>query len=519
MGLSVLHSRARVGIQAPPVTVEVHSGVGLPSLSIVGLPELAVRESKDRVRGALANSEFDFPAGRVTINLAPADLPKEGGRFDLPIALGILGASGQIRPEQLAAHEFIGELALSGELRPVDAVLPAALAARDAGRALVLPRANADEAALVTGLQVLPADRLVDVCEHLNGAAVLIPHLFREPEQARFSEPDLAEVRGQPHAKRALEVSAAGAHSLLFLGPPGTGKSMLAARLPGILPSLSEAEAVEVAAVHSVSQVAPAIAPAWRRRPFRAPHHTASAVALVGGGSNPRPGEISLAHRGVLFLDELPEFDRRVLEVLREPLESGQIQISRAARSAQFPARFQLIAAMNPCPCGYLGDQSGRCRCTQEQVSRYRARLSGPLLDRIDLHVEVPRLDVDQLHSGQLAQPESSAEVKERVQAARALAAARAGKPNAALEPREIERDCPLSKDGQQLMRQAMQRLSLSARAYHRILKVARTIADLDRAEAILPVHIGEAIGYRRLDRTTGPTSETAATRTGKARG
>lgn len=501
-------------MQAPPVTVEVHAGVGLPSLSIVGLPELAVRESKDRVRGALANSEFDFPSGRVTINLAPADLPKEGGRFDLPIALGILGASGQIRPEQLATHEFIGELALSGELRAVDAVLPAALAARDAGRALILPRANADEAALVSRLQVLPADRLVDVCEHLNGTAVLSPHLFREPEQALLSEPDLAEVRGQPHAKRALEVAAAGAHSLLFLGPPGTGKSMLAARLPGILPSLNESEAVEVAAVHSVSQLAPAITASWRRRPFRSPHHTASAVALVGGGSNPRPGEISLAHQGVLFLDELPEFDRRVLEVLREPLESGQIQISRAARSAQFPARFQLIAAMNPCPCGYLGDQSGRCRCTQEQVSRYRARLSGPLLDRIDLHVEMPRLDVNQWQTEQAAREESSAAVKKRVQAARARADARAGKPNAALEPREIERDCPLGTQAQQLMRQAMQRLSLSARAYHRVLKVARTIADLDHSETLLPAHIGEAIGYRRLDRATGPSSATTAANT-----
>lgn len=510
MGLSILHSRARVGIQAPAVTVEVHAGIGLPSLSIVGLPELAVRESKDRVRGALANSDFEFPAGRVTINLAPADLPKEGGRFDLPIALGILGASRQISPDRLASHEFIGELALSGELRPVDAILPAALAARDAGRALVLPRPNADEAALVSGLQVLPADRLVEVCEHLNGSEPLPTHQGLVPPAATSDAPDLADVCGQPHAKRALEVAAAGAHSLLFLGPPGTGKSMLAARLPGILPSLSEAEAIEVAAVHSVSPLSHGSAPLWRRRPFRAPHHTASAVALVGGGSNPRPGEISLAHQGVLFLDELPEFDRRVLEVLREPLESGQIQISRAARSAQFPARFQLIAAMNPCPCGYLGDQSGRCRCTQEQISRYRARLSGPLLDRIDLHVEVLRLDLDQLNARQRQRPETSAEVRERVQAARARAQVRAGKPNAALEPREIERDCPLSKAGRQLIHQAMRRLSLSARAYHRILKVARTIADLDRSDPILPAHLGEAIGYRRLDRAQTPSDTMA---------
>lgn len=533
MGLSILYSRARVGIQAPAVTVEVHAGIGLPSLSIVGLPELAVRESKDRVRGALANSDFEFPAGRVTINLAPADLPKEGGRFDLPIALGILGASRQINPDRLAAHEFIGELALSGELRPVDAILPAALAARDAGRALVLPRPNANEAALVTGLQVLPADRLVDVCEHLNGSTPLAAHRGYEPPAATLNAPDLAEVKGQPHAKRALEVAAAGGHSIIFLGPPGSGKSMLAARLPGILPILNEAEAIEVAAVHSVSQFSsqfssqlsnqhsPGSAPSWRQRPFRAPHHTASAAALVGGGSNPRPGEISLAHRGVLFLDELPEFDRRVLEVLREPLESGEIQISRAARSARFPACFQLIAAMNPCPCGYLGDEGGRCRCTQEQVSRYRARLSGPLLDRIDLHVEVPRLDLSHLQSGpdSSAQPESSAEVRERVQAARARATDRAGKANAALEPREIERDCRLSQDGQQLLRQAMQRLSLSARAYHRILKVARTIADLDHSDPILPVHLGEAIGYRRLDRAQAPATTLAAPTPTKGRG
>jgi len=501
MGLCVLHSRARDGIQAPEVTVEVHAGGGLPALSIVGLPELAVKESKDRVRGALVNARFEFPAGRVTINLAPADLPKEGGRFDLPVALGILGASGQIQTQRLGAHEFIGELALTGALRPVDAVLPAALAARAAGRALVLPRANAEEAALVSGLEILPAEHLLEVCEHLNGTAPLPPLAGAALRRQRCAYADLAEVRGQEHAKRALEIAAAGAHSLLFIGPPGTGKSMLATRLPGILPELTEDEALEAASIRSVSGRAPLEPARWRERPFRSPHHTASGVALVGGGSNPRPGEISLAHLGVLFLDELPEFDRRVLEVLREPLESGQIHISRAARQASFPARFQLVAAMNPCPCGYLGDQSGRCRCTADQVARYRARISGPLLDRIDLQIEVPRLPPERLSTDTPHDAETSAAVRRRVEQARSRAEARAGKPNAALGPAEIERDCRLDEVGRALLTQALQRLALSARAYHRILKAARTIADLAGSDPITPAHLSEAIGYRRLDR------------------
>ena len=504
MSLCVLHSRAREGIEAPAVTVEVHLAGGLPALSIVGLPEMAVKESKDRVRGALLNGHFQFPAGRVTINLAPADLPKEGGRFDLPIALGVLGASGQIRADGLSRIEMLGELALSGGLRPVTGVLPAALAARDAGRALILPVENADEAALVSGLTIHPADHLLQVCEHLNGTALLPPYERPDPGESAMEYPDLSEVRGQEQAKRALEIAAAGAHSLLFLGPPGTGKSMLANRLPGILPGMTEAEALEAAAVRSVSGREPFDPRNWRQRPFRAPHHTASGVALVGGGSNPRPGEISLAHRGVLFLDELPEFDRRVLEVLREPLESGHIHISRAARQAEFPAQFQLVAAMNPCPCGYLGDPSSRCRCTAEQVARYRARISGPLLDRIDLHVEVPRVPVSQLSAPETGSIETSCQVRARVEEARKRQLDRAGKPNQALSPSELEHSSPLDEPARRLMSQALQRLGLSARAYHRVLKVALTIADLAGSDRIEMRHLSEAIGYRRLDRT-GP--------------
>lgn len=500
MSLAVLRSRARTGVQAPLVTVEVHLARGLPALSIVGLPEMAVKESKDRVRGALLTSQFEFPAKRIIINLAPADLPKEGGRFDLAIALGILGASGQLPQLALDAHEFLGELALSGDLRPVHGVLPVALAARDAGRALIVPQENAAEAALVSGVRIFPAGHLLEVCAHLTGASPLVAYRETPPAGAAEAYPDLSEVRGQGHAKRAIEIAAVGGHSLLLAGPPGTGKSMLACRLPGILPSMTEVEALETAAVLSVSERG-FDASAWAVRPFRTPHHTASGVALVGGGSNPRPGEISLAHRGVLFLDELPEFDRRVLEVLREPLESGRITISRAARQAEFPARFQLVAAMNPCQCGYLGDPSGRCHCTADQIARYRGRISGPLMDRIDMHVEAPRLAPEELSGPLDPNAETSARIRARVERARNRQLLRAGKPNHALTSREIDQHCVLDPAGRGLMEQAMTRLGLSARAFHRVLKVARSIADLAGEEAIQVRHLSEAIGYRRFDR------------------
>ena len=497
MSLAVVHSRALTGIDAPPVTVEAHLGNGLPSFSIVGLPEAAVRESRDRVRGAILNSGFEFPARRITVNLAPADLPKEGARFDLAIALGILAASGQIPPPAPDRHVFLGELALGGALRPVHGVLPAAAALHGDGAELVVPADNAAEAALVPGLPVRPAAHLLAVCAHLTGAETLPLQPPTEGAGHAPEAPDLADVRGQRHAKRALEIAAAGGHSLLLFGPPGTGKSMLAERLPGLLPPMSHAEALETAAVHSVAG-RPFDPAHWGRRPFRAPHHTASGVALVGGGGHPRPGEISLAHNGVLFLDELPEFDRRVLEVLREPLETGRITISRAARQAEFPARFQLVAAMNPCPCGHLGDPGGRCRCTPEQVQRYRARLSGPLLDRIDLHVEVPVLPPEAL-AGAPDGP-ASGEVRERVAEAAARQRER-GAPNARLSGPALEAACALDAEGRALLAAAVSRLGLSARAHHRILRVARTIADLAGKETIATAHLAEALGYRQLDR------------------
>ncbi len=499
MSLAVLYSRALAGIDAPLVTVEVHLSGGLPAFNLVGLPDTEVKEARDRVRAALHNAQFEFPARKITVNLAPADLPKESGRFDLPIALGLLAAMEQIPARSLGAYEFAGELALTGALRPVRGALPMMLAAHRDGRAFVLPQASVAEAALVSGASVYGAKTLLDVCAHFTGGAALAAVQQVVPTQGSWCGHDMQDVRGQPQAKRALEIAAAGAHSICMIGPPGSGKSMLALRLPGILPPLSESEAIENAAIASLAGCFTLTT--WGVRPFRAPHHTASAVALVGGGSNPRPGEISLAHNGVLFLDELPEWDRRVLEVLREPLESGTIHISRAARQSTFPAQFQLVAAMNPCPCGWLGDDSGRCGCTPDQVLRYRSRVSGPLVDRLDLAIDVPAVSADMLTDSDTSNvAEVSSSIRERVIVARERQQQRQGAPNARLAPAALDRHCRPDTKASALLSQALSRMALSARSYHRVLKVARTIADLAGDEKIKSTHIAEALAYRRFD-------------------
>ncbi|WP_153787535.1 YifB family Mg chelatase-like AAA ATPase [Pseudomonas sp. EMN2] len=492
MSLALVHSRAQVGVLAPAVSVETHLANGLPSLTLVGLPEATVKESKDRVRSAIVNAGLEYPARRITQNLAPADLPKDGGRYDLAIALGILAANGQVPVAALEDIECLGELALSGALRPVQGVLPAALAARDAGRALVVPRENAEEASLASGLVVYAVGHLQELVAHLSGQLPRPPYAANGLLLEQRPYPDLSEVQGQTAAKRALLLAAAGGHNLLFTGPPGTGKTLLASRLPGLLPPLDEREALEVAAIRSVSGHAPL--DSWPQRPFRHPHHSASGPALVGGGSRPQPGEITLAHHGVLFLDELPEFERRVLEVLREPLESGEIVIARARDRVRFPARFQLVAAMNPCPCGYFGDPTGRCRCSPEQIQRYRNKLSGPLLDRIDLHLTVAR---ENTVLGIQPSGETSASVAAVVAEARALQQRRQGCANAFLDLKGLRRHCPLASADQAWLETACERLTLSLRAAHRLLKVARTLADLEQAETIGRAHLAEAMQYR----------------------
>ncbi|MEX1664355.1 YifB family Mg chelatase-like AAA ATPase [Zhongshania arctica] len=490
MPLATIYSRAKLGINAPLVTVEVHLSGGLPAFNIVGLPEASVRESRDRVRSALINSRFDFPVSRITVNLAPADLPKEGGRFDLPIAVGILLASGQVPAAPLKDLELIGELGLSGELRAVDAALPAAIQANLAGHILILPAANSGLASIVDDTGLREADSLLAVAAHLHGQNAL-PFAGASVEAIDSNNyPDLCDVKGQVGAKRALEIAAAGGHSLLLCGPPGTGKTLLANRLPGILPPLTESERLDIATVQSVAGQ-----PLRLHRPFRSPHHTASAAALVGGGSYPRPGEISLAHNGVLFLDELPEYPRKVLEVLREPMESGEVIISRAMQQLTFPAKFQLVGAMNPCPCGYDGDESKDCRCTPDQIQRYRSKLSGPLLDRIDLRITVPRLPPGVLQDASKA--ETSAVVRERVCAARNRQHERSPNINARLSAEEVARFCELDEASKKFMLRAEQKLGLSARAHHRLIKIARTIADLAGDKSISLAHLQEAIMYR----------------------
>ena len=496
--LAMVRTRTVVGVQAVPVEVEVHLANGLPSFSTVGLAESAVRESKDRVRGALINSGFEFPAKRITVNLAPADLPKKGSSFDLPIAIGILLASGQLTGVKPDDYEFVGELALDGSLRQISGILPTAIASGEDKRTLIVPSENKQEASLATQSSCLHSQHLLKVCLHLVGQEEIEPCVYSNNDSDKPIYPDLSDVRSQHHAKRALEVAASGNHSLLFIGPPGSGKSMLAARLPGVLPDLSIKKAIECAAIQSVSSGKIDIK-TWKSRPYRNPHHSASSVALVGGGQFPRPGEISLAHNGILFLDELTEFSRHTLEQLREPLESGVINIARANQSIQYPANFQLIAACNPCRCGYLGDGTNRCKCSAISIENYRNKLSGPMLDRIDMHVHLSRVSTQLLHANEKC--DSSEDVKVRVNNTHKLQQKRQGVLNNELTIKQLEQYCDLDKVTHGFLDNASEQLNLSARAYHRIIRLARTIADMNQVSKIKQNHIAEAIAYRTLDR------------------